>query len=349
MSKMRILVIATATVVVLGSSADVAGAKSITSPRCKADPAASIAALPAGATFVGSGCYRTSGIQITKPVTISGGTYNDPVTLGAAAPVHPVFQVNEASGVTIENVTINGRNTDGGHHGVPLVGEEGISVIASSDVTLDGDVINDTFGDGLYLGFTPRQPPDTNIAVNGYTVTNAGRQGVTIGYVNGATLDGVTVNSAADAGVDFESDGSPTSGNITFNDLNVDEGGVWLQEGLSGPVAFNQANIATHVVDRGAAAVSGQLVTFTGGSLTINRVIHGIPPAGIWINGPGSLSFTDMPIYRVANPTDVTGLAWDVEDGGHLVLNHCPITTPLGLADSSSTVVLRRSGSVRTG
>jgi hypothetical protein len=343
MNRLRIVIVAVgATVVVLGSTANVVGAKSISSPRCKADPAADIAALPAGATFTGSGCYSTLGIDLTKPITINGGTYNDPVTVGAGAPVHPVFKVAETSGVTIENVTINGQNAAGGYQGDPLVGEEGVAVIASSSVTLNSDVVNDTFGDGLYLGFRPRQPPNTNIAVNGYTITNAGRQGVTVGYVNGATLDGVTVNSAADTGVDFESDGSPTSGNITFNDLNVVQGSVWLQEGLSGPVSFNQANIAAHVVDRGAAAASGQRVTFTGGSLTINRAIHGIPPAGIWINGPGSLSFIDMPIGRADGLANITGLAWYVENGGHLILNHCPTSSPLGIADSTSTVVIRR-------
>ena len=172
---------------------------------------------------------------------------------------------------------------------------------------------------------------------------------MTVDYVDGATLDNLTVNSVADTGVDFESDSSPTSGNITFNDINVGQGGVWLQEGLSGPVAFNQATIAGHVVDRGAAASSGQPVTFTDGSLTINRVIHGIPPAGIWIDGPGTLSFTNMPIVRVAGLANVTGLAWDVENGGHLILNHCPTTGPLGVADSASRVVSRRSGLASAG
>ncbi len=94
MSKaVRILIIATATaVVVLGSSAVVVVAKPITSPRCKANPAARIAALPAGATFTGTGCYKTTGIRITKPITIDGGTYNDPVALGAST-VHAVFTV----------------------------------------------------------------------------------------------------------------------------------------------------------------------------------------------------------------------------------------------------------------
>lgn len=340
MSKtMRILIVASATAfVVLGSSAAVVGTASTASRRCHADPAAAIAALPAGATFYGSGCYTTLGIELTKPITINGGTYNDPVTLGASAPVHAVFTVSKTNNVTVENVTINGQNAGGDYHGSPMVGEEGIRVISSSGIRLTNITTNDTFGDGLMLGFAPRQPPNTNIAVNGYTITNAGRQGVTVDYVNGAQLDGVTVNSSADAGIDFESDGSPSSGNVTFNYANVHHGGVWLQEPLSGPVAFNQSNISTHVVERGAAAASGQSVTFTGGSLTINRMIHGTPPGGIWIDGPGSLSFTDVPIGRVPGAADATGLAWVVENGGHLILHRCPTTPPLGVADSASRV-----------
>ncbi len=78
-----------------------------------------------------------------------------------------------------------------------MVGEEGVQLISSSGVTLDNITTNDTFGDGLILAFTPRQPPSTNITVNDYTVNNAGRQGVTVAYVNGATLDGVTINSCS--------------------------------------------------------------------------------------------------------------------------------------------------------
>jgi hypothetical protein len=326
----RIVIIAVAaTVVLLKSSAAMVVDTPITSPRCKADPAAHIAALPAGATFIGSGCYATRGIELTKPITINGGTYDDPVN---------------TDDVTIENVTANGQNTAGGYHGAPLVGEEGISVIASSAITLTNDMVNDTFGDGLYLGFAPRHQPDEDIAVNGYTTTNAGRQGLTVGYVNGAAINALTVNSPADTGVDFESDSSPTSGNITFTDLNVNNGGVWFQEGLSGPVIFNDAHVANHIVMRGTATTTPYPVTFTGGSLTINRKISGIPPAGIWINGPGRLSFTNVPISRAAGLVDVTGPAWDVENGGRLILNDCPTTAPIGVADSASRVVTRRSG-----
>ncbi len=42
---------------------------------CQPDPAPAIAALPPGGEFVGTGCYLTSGILITKPVTIDGGVY----------------------------------------------------------------------------------------------------------------------------------------------------------------------------------------------------------------------------------------------------------------------------------
>ena len=81
------------------------------------DPAAAIEALPVGGVFHGSGCYITGGIVITKPVTIDGGTYNDPVdTYTGRGSVLPIIRVKDTSYVTIENVVLNGANTVGGFH-----------------------------------------------------------------------------------------------------------------------------------------------------------------------------------------------------------------------------------------
>jgi hypothetical protein len=76
-------------------------ASSTVRPHCRADPAPAIAALPAGATFHGSGCYDTSGIVVTQPnITIDGGTYHDAV---AARPIKPIIQAVDTSDFTVEN------------------------------------------------------------------------------------------------------------------------------------------------------------------------------------------------------------------------------------------------------
>src|SRR6202011_6071120 len=175
---------------------------------CKPDPAAAIAALPSGGVFNGSGCYKTAGILITKPVTIDGGTFIDPVvtelTHGYDG-IEPIIRIKDTSGVTVQNVTVTGLNSDGGYHR-DLVGQEGIRVLSSANITLTNIITNNTFGDGLILGFQPGRPRSTNITVNGLVVNSAGRQGVTVAYATNSTLNDVTINSSADAGWDFESD-----------------------------------------------------------------------------------------------------------------------------------------------
>ena len=54
----------------------------VPAPACAPSPQAAIADLPAGGTFVGSGCYSVpNGLHLTKPVTIDGGSYVDSSTV----------------------------------------------------------------------------------------------------------------------------------------------------------------------------------------------------------------------------------------------------------------------------
>lgn len=328
-----------AAVVGLGVSV---GLLAISAPTCQGDPATQIAALPAGATFNGTGnCYTTEGITVTKSVTINGGTYNDPDVLGnTSAPFNPIIKIKGASGVTVENVTLTGTNTGGGYHGNPYVGEEGIKATASSHLTLTNVTTANTFGDGLELGFSPRQPPNVTVAVDGYTVNQAGRQGVTIAFAFGVNIEDLNVVSTADTGLDFESDVGVGSGGVSVANSSIHKG-VYFQEPLQAPIAFTNDAITGHVVDRaGAASASSAGATFSEGSLTVARHISGTPPGGIWINGPGSLSFTNVPIGRPPGVEAVTGLPWVVVNGGHLSLAQSPLTpsTPIGVNDAASTV-----------
>ena len=152
---------------------------------CKADPAAAIAALPPGGVFNGSGCYVTDGILVTKPVTINGGTYDDPVNENTGrSTVLPIIRVKDTSDVIIENVGLNGANLDGGFHR-GLVGQAGLDILSSSHVIIANVSTNNTFGDGmtLFANFGRDSAPVTDLFVNGLTVTKAGRQGITMGYV----------------------------------------------------------------------------------------------------------------------------------------------------------------------
>jgi hypothetical protein len=300
--------------------------------------------LPAGSTFYGSGCYLVpDGITITRPITIDGGTYEDLATGVTAGPgqrsrVQPIIHIVDTHDVTIENVNLVGAHTDTSFHR-NLVGQAGIDMLSSSQVAITNVAISDTYGDGLTFGFQPRYPPNTNIQVNGLTISNAGRQGVTMAYITQSTLNHVTVASATEESWDFESDiPNIGSGNITLNDP------VWTQgfrvvESLSGPITVNNANGSKHITLMNEAAASGQSVTFNGGTVTLRTNDHGTPPAGIYVTG-GRMTFNGTTIDAMATKQRARGRAWVVIDGGHLAFNHSTISAPVGANDAMSTVTV---------
>ena len=315
------------------------------SNKCQADPAAAIEALPSGGVFHGSGCYETSGILVTKPVTIDGGTYDDPVdTNTGPGSVLPIIRVKNTTDVTIENVVLNGSNYVGGFHR-DLVGQAGLDILSSSDVSILNVATNDTLGDGmtLFSQFGVDKAPVTDLYVNGLTVTRAGRQGITMGYVEDSTLDNVNLVSAADAGWDFESDlANVGSGNVTINNAH-DQKGIHIIEALQGPITFNDCQCEQHVHMLNDAAASGQLVTFNGGSYELDRDTDtGCNVAGIMIAGPGRMDFNDVDITRMPGEWAPQGPAISVTDGGHLTLVNSPLPAPVGGADATSRVTIER-------
>ncbi len=312
---------------------------------CQPDPAAAIAALPPGGVFHGSGCYTTLGILITKPVTIDGGVYNDPQTESSGKhTVFPIIRVKNTNNVTVENVVLNGSDLTGGYHR-DMVNAAGFDILSSDHVTLINDTTDNTFGDGvtLFADFSIDGNPVTNLYVNGLTVTNAGRQGITMGYVKGAELDNVTVNSAAESGWDFESDLPHVgSGNVVINNAD-NHVGVHLIEALQGPITFNNCQCWKHVHDINDAAESGQLVTFNGGSYQLARDSStGINVAGIVIAGPGRMVMNNVDISRLPGPFDPKGPSISVTGGGHLTLVDSPLPKPAGTHDAQSTVTIVR-------
>ena len=309
---------------------------------CKPDPAPAIAALPPGGVFHGSGCYFTSGILITRPVTIDGGVFVDPVTAKeSGVPVLPIIRIKDTSYVTIEHVVLDGTDTTGSFHR-HLVGAAGLDILSSSHVVIRDVATNDTYGDGMtvFANFPKDGAPTSDLLVNGLTITNAGREGVTIADAVNSTFDNVHVRSAAEDGWDFESDLKGVgSGFITVNNPETTKG-IRLIEALHGPITFNNCQCDRHITVMGEAALSGAAVTFNGGSVLLPNVDHGMPPAGITVRGPGSLTFSGVAIGRLPALRAPTGPAWSVTAGGHLTINDSTVAGPLGNHDGVSTVAI---------
>ena len=324
------------------------GAAVLPTPACQADPSAVIAALPARATFHGSGCYDVpKGILLTKPVTIDGGTYIDSSASlrGQGWPgMKPVILVQGTRDVTLKNLHVIGGNPAGSFH-APLVGQAGIKVESSDHVTITRVTTANTFGDALELwnNWPAEGRPVTNLVVNGLTVTNAGRQGITPGDVYKAFLTNVRVVSSADSGIDFESDLAHVgAGNVTITNSTFRGGSgstaINMIEYLSGPVAFVDCTLLGHIVV--ADPQSSFPVTITSGTIHVPAYDPGTPRAGIFVNTGGTLVITNVPISLLPHSGTPTGRVWMALRPANLTFNHSSIAGPPGTHDATGIVTV---------
>jgi hypothetical protein len=104
-------------------------------------------------------------------------------------------------------------------------------------------------------------------------------------------------------------------------------------------VTYNNSAIIGDIGLLSEAAASGQPVTFNGGTILQHNRFSGIPPAGIWVNGPGNLTFIGVTIGREVAAWLPTGSAWLAEKGAHLSFIGSTVAPPLGTNDPLSTVV----------
>lgn len=295
--------------------------------------------LPPGATFSSSpsACYLINdGLKIVQPLSIIGGTFrDDSITRDTTGweTIKPIIKILDTTGVTLSDLLIEGANTPGSFHS-KLVTEAGIKVISSSDVTLTNITTVNTFGDGLELTgdlVHHNGTPVSGLVVDNFTTINAGRQGVTLADVYGATMTGVHVLSPADAGFDFESDEARIgSGDVSISDCTYQHG-VNLTEYFTGPVTLTNCTGATNVA---LVSLSMQPITFVGGQLACQ---DWNPHTCIRQKG-GNLTFSHTTIVRRNPDRTFKEGAWSVVDGGQLTFVDTSIQGSFGWRDASSSV-----------
>ncbi len=310
---------------------------------CSVDVSAALTArldaLPSGAVFTApaGACYQVDeGLEITHPLTLNGGTFEDDSSLTTVGLSHfrPIIEIDDTSQVTIKHVSLEGGNLNGRYH-PDLVNEAGIKVVSSSNVTLDDVTVANTFGDGLELVADLGHDiytPDTDLTVNGYTTTNAGRQGITLAEVRYAVLTNINIVHPDFDGFDFESDIQGLgAGNVAISDCTYDHG-INIVEPLKGPLSVTDCSgtLAAYLM------TSGQTITFSGGSLECAVVA---PIACIHEFG-GTVILSHMAITRDPHRAwEVpTTPAWHVVHGGHLELIGTTVVGPTGSADPGSKV-----------
>jgi hypothetical protein len=288
--------------------------------------------LPAGSTFTSSAtaCYLVPvGILLTRPVNLVGGTFYDPTTTRSPGTVYsalkPIILIKDTSHVSLTDLRVLGANTVGGYH-AQLVGQAGVKIMSSLDVTLTGITSTNTWGDGLELvaDFTDHiKTPVTRLAVEGFTSINAGRQGITVAEVASSVLDHVNVVSPADAGFDFESDlPGVGSGNVVVANCTNDRG-FNMAEYFTGPIVVTNCNGFHHVTLR---TVSRSAVSFSGGNLACKRA----DPVPCIKQDGGSLTFNGVAVSRMPGTIGISEPVWAVASGGNLAFVHSPIASPMG-------------------
>ena len=332
-----------ALVVVLGAVALTYGTApkkfSITAP-CLPDPAATIAGLPSGGTFTGTGnCYTTHGITITKPVTINGGKFYDPdnsvppQTTHGANQLAPIIKIVGTNHVTIENVHLFGADYDGTYH-APLVNNAGVDVLDSSAITLTNVRTTDTFGDGLELWTANPSTGhgDSYVHVDHFTAVNAGRVGFSILWAQHVTMDHVYGKSFS-----FETDSPPqiASGDVGISNCSF-VSMINIPNAIDGPISFDHCT---------GSAMIGIILTNTGPlypvTISDSQIAQaanyaGTPPAGIYVRS-GMLNLLNDTFTRLPAPK-TTGLAYLIAGGSELTLSHTTFVKPFGTHDASSQV-----------
>jgi hypothetical protein len=324
--------------------------RSAIASNCSTDVSAQLDAyldsLPDGSVFTSpaTACYLVDeGILVDHPLGIVGGTFRDdansvpPRVPGKEAPsLHPIILVKLTSDVTIEDVNLVGANAVGGYHET-LVGQSGIDVRSSSNVTISDVTTLNTYGDGLVLANAAGGGKDTNITVDGLTVTRAGRQGITPAFVSGATFSHVAIVSEADSAWDFESDlPNMGTGNVTITDSTW-KGRINVNEPLTGPLTFDHdSSSGSFMLDD---AKIPQLVVVSNSTMLLPANDWGTPCAGIVQHG-GTLTFSHDVLGREPSRKPPTGQAWHVNNFGHLNFVHTSVIAPLGTATGGAVVTI---------
>ncbi len=216
-----------------------------------------LASLPANTTVVApaGACYLINGgitVFAAQGLTIAGGTWEDETAPVPGAPsddMNPALWFRGGSNVTLENLTVDGSSPGGytvaGAFGAGIR-SDGVIGFRVTDVNVDN-----VWGDGLEL--TPLRGsndtsgvivnPTENVSVYGLNVNGAGRQGVTLASVAGATLTDVHLQHIGFDFFDVEADqGNEGAVNVTINDCETGgAGGLFFANmGASAGAAFTR-------------------------------------------------------------------------------------------------------------
>jgi chitodextrinase len=109
--------------------------------------------------------------------------------------------------------------------------ETGFTVTRSNGLTLENLTTDGTWGDGVLLGSEHPDSLVTNAVVKNVTIDRNGRQGLTIGTVDGAVVDNVKIMHSHASGIDIEVNGTGYTKNVEFKNMYLNSKMVALAAG----------------------------------------------------------------------------------------------------------------------
>lgn len=185
---------------------------------------------PFSCTGTPSGTYNGQNAYFYYSAAQTNGTDADDNPI-----LNPILTDSNTCNVTIENMTLTGRDTTGVYQcptpgqDTCLINNAGVLVVAGLNTTIDNVNTQDTHGDCIEQNYDHLSGgailKTYNLLVNNWSGSECGRMGFSEEGLIGATLTNLTLDNAAFNSFDFEQDvgNAPTANvlikNCTFNDL----------------------------------------------------------------------------------------------------------------------------------
>lgn len=174
--------------------------------------AAFLAGVPDGSTIDlrAGGRYRmekTFTIASRQGLTIRGNG----ATFVATSPgdlMRASVRIRESSAITIRGLIVRGANPLAGAkdriYRPERGGQHGFDVDSSTNVSLIGVTVTDTYGDFVYLGRRGGRPFSDGVLIQGSTFARSGRQGIALTAVRNVVVETSSISEAKRSTFDFE-------------------------------------------------------------------------------------------------------------------------------------------------
>jgi hypothetical protein len=206
-------------------------------------PAGTIVRAPVGACYLVDEGLKLVGL---KNITIIGGTWEDktvPVANASPDDMGAVFWFVGGSGINVQNLFVSGVNTGG--YDAPGAFAAGIRSDGVDGLTVTNLFVDHVYADGVTLDplrasndlSSTIVRPSENVVLHNVWVDGAGRQGVTLASVNGATMSGLVFIDIGMDVFDIEADQwDEGAQNVTVDGCTVrgDVGGLFFANGGAG-------------------------------------------------------------------------------------------------------------------